>query len=846
MSSSGSSSTATITDAFASVASSGSSPRVGGGDLPFIIFPLDRNLRISQFPTPRPEPLQAYRPQYTTLADGSLLTAVYKADLFSANSRLFGVGALLTLGAINVWTCVSYIRRGRVKDKTLFYLLLASQVLLPLCFSALLAPFFLDNVDCTIVNIVAVLSTELSYTILITGILGLKAYRCLSRSRFILVVVWVLQLSIWVLFALDIRGINSPRRISGSCGTDGSLKFIPIALVLTVVETLFLALCFLYAVWKSTLYPAAQGRLSIALSEKAPADDPRDDTIRRGWWDYVPRAPASEVGSIRGPNRPSESAHGHTTRPSNDDSLVKRLRNSVMRLTTSIDLQQHHHQTTLGGPLEPQTFTRKPSLPTEYPLSQPPRPRHQPQPSQVFSLSEKDRPAPRHSMARMSKEVVPSGRATSVRSINFAPSQLPSQRSSRVDPLHPGPSGQEYEEGNVLAALESLSGKRLPAVLQVRAVIRDEMVYSFVITVSCIVAVVISFWRAKDNDVAFGPSIWLGANWAAISLLVMRTFSKVVQRHEREAILQSPSAYGGPLLSRNDFSPNIAAIALARRRRDALALARNGSSAQSTGQQGQQAQSQAAAAARRRKLARRSSWDYATGVNYTPSLFEDDASIRRREGLRAYDEEKERQRQRHELQDANPFADFNEISPVDIFDVEHGDIGRRKSAEGAFPFSSEEMMLQQQPMIASPWNENPFAYVDFGPSNHSPITGSDAGRDLILSDRRRSTSLRRSVSPFNTGVGRRGSAVSATSSEDRDRSRHLQPFAQMTGISTNATFSRAGPIMVGTGARRGALVGQEVYVPQTTLSTVTPSPSPPQSRNGSAIELLEQPLQSKQ
>jgi len=137
------------TSAIGSVASSGSSPRVGSGDVPFIIFPLERSIRVSQFPTPLPNPLQAYRPLYTTLPDGSLLTSVYKADLFSANSRLFGVGALLTLGAINVWTCVSYIRRGKVKDKTLFYLLLASQFLLPVCFAALLAPFFLDNVNCT-------------------------------------------------------------------------------------------------------------------------------------------------------------------------------------------------------------------------------------------------------------------------------------------------------------------------------------------------------------------------------------------------------------------------------------------------------------------------------------------------------------------------------------------------------------------------------------------------------------------------------------------------------------------------------------------------------------------------
>jgi hypothetical protein len=127
----------------------GGSARIGTSDEPFIVFPLERNIRISTFPDPLPSPLTAYRPSYATLSDGSLLTQLYKADLYSANSRLFGVGALLTLGAVNVWTCVSFIRRGKVKDKTLFYLLLASQLLLPVCFSALLAPFFLDNVNCS-------------------------------------------------------------------------------------------------------------------------------------------------------------------------------------------------------------------------------------------------------------------------------------------------------------------------------------------------------------------------------------------------------------------------------------------------------------------------------------------------------------------------------------------------------------------------------------------------------------------------------------------------------------------------------------------------------------------------
>ena len=339
---------------------------------------------------------------------------------------------------------------------------------------------------------------------------------------------------------------------------------------------------------------------------------------------------------------------------------------------------------------------------------------------------------------------------------------------------------------------------------------------------------------------------------AAISLLVMRTFSKVVQRHEREAILQSPSAYGGPLLSRNDFSPNVAAIAIARRRRDALALARNGSSIPPPPTS---SSSDPAQPARRRKVVRRSSWDYVTGANYSPSLFEDNASVRRREGLRAYDEEKERQLQLQ--RDENPFADFHEISP---FDGEDGDIGRgvgvgvgvgggggRKSGEG--PLGAEEMMLDaesihrgmilQKPMIASPWNENPFTYVDYG--SYPTSAGTNDGA-LDYSERRRS------LSPF-ANPARRGSAVSASSTDERDRQRHLQPLSQMMSVNTGVSQSRAGPALpppTTFGARRGALGGQEIYVPPPALSAITPSPSPPQSQNGSAIELLEQNSRPKQ
>lgn len=129
--------------------------------------------------------------------------------------------------------------------------------------------------------------------------------------------------------------------------------------------------------------------------------------------------------------------------------------------------------------------------------------------------------------------------------------------------------------------------------------------------------------------------------------------------------------------------------------------------------------------------------DFIDGKVYTPSLFEENASLRRREGLRAWDEEKERRRQ--ELQSGqytqdqtthvhrgmdpsqrlpDPFADFRGFAGFEHdVDGEDGDIGRRKS--GGSERGTEELMLEaesipqrsimlQQPMIASPRGENPF------------------------------------------------------------------------------------------------------------------------------------------
>ena len=118
------------------------------------ILPLSTSIAILIFPpslTASTSP--SYMPTYRALPDGSLLTSLYTEDLNNSNARLFGGSALLTLFIINVWIAAAFLRRAQlssIKDKSLFYLLLASQVMGPAAFASLLVPFFSRSANCTV------------------------------------------------------------------------------------------------------------------------------------------------------------------------------------------------------------------------------------------------------------------------------------------------------------------------------------------------------------------------------------------------------------------------------------------------------------------------------------------------------------------------------------------------------------------------------------------------------------------------------------------------------------------------------------------------------------------------
>jgi hypothetical protein len=117
------------------------------------ILPLSTSIPIRIFPpsiTASTDP--SYIPTYHALPDGSLLTPLYTKDLFESNARLLGGSALLTLFIINVLIATTFLHRAQlssIKDKSLFYLLLASQIMGPVAFASLLVPFFTPSANCT-------------------------------------------------------------------------------------------------------------------------------------------------------------------------------------------------------------------------------------------------------------------------------------------------------------------------------------------------------------------------------------------------------------------------------------------------------------------------------------------------------------------------------------------------------------------------------------------------------------------------------------------------------------------------------------------------------------------------
>ncbi|TBU49637.1 hypothetical protein BD309DRAFT_851085 [Dichomitus squalens] len=385
-------------------------------------------------------------------------------------------GALTVYFLMSTYKAIQYTRTVNVKNKALFYMLVVSQAIGIFVSVFFVIADFSSAVDCTATGMLKKGGVLVSTTLLVPGILGTKAYRCLNNAGFVIVVLAVTRAAIIAVSGVVIAEYKGGRRFTGTCETVRESSLLPLSIILQFVEACFICFCFLWAVYRSYRGPADHARLSLPLDEEDETssvgtnekedDDHRAGTSRRGWWDYVPNA-LPEMSAGRGSPYSTRSSPG--------------------------DMMGRFRRWWSGEPMLPSTvFQRKPSIPGEIPLSQPPR---------ISSVSSV---GPRVSISREAVERQP--RASSP----------------------PPPSVME----RII--------RYVPRAELLRNMLKNELLYTtFITTVLFVISIVMLV--GVTQQLLLGANSWSMLDWLIISMCTMHSFSRVARRHEREAWLQDPA-----------------------------------------------------------------------------------------------------------------------------------------------------------------------------------------------------------------------------------------------------------------------------------------------------------------
>lgn len=386
------------------------------------------------------------------------------------------MGGLLVFFMRNARESLFFLRRTRVKDKTLFYLFALSQVL-GLIAVAVRAVGLLDMaVGCYTIGAVSKVFTRLSCDAMISGIIGVKAYRCLGNSRLILLFLLCVTAIMWTLEGLEIANYSAGRSRYGVCQDDGRPSYLSGIVLTEFVEIAVLCACFFLAVWNSCR-TRAEARVTISAADEGKLYERNDANMegvpsRRGWWDYVPEAHANTTNG----GRPYVRAMMHA------------FKEWILRLWSDDDFPAGI------------AYQRKPSLPGEFPLPQPPR-----------------RPAPGRISSRFAFR----------RFTHF--SSLPWVSATRRWGHH-------------------LFSRQL-----FQQMLRNELFYTTMIT-GIIMALAIGLLVGIHSSPELGAEQWVTLNWVIISLFTMHSFSRVIRRHELESVLQHPAAWDRMLRTDGDYS----------------------------------------------------------------------------------------------------------------------------------------------------------------------------------------------------------------------------------------------------------------------------------------------------
>ncbi|TCD66368.1 hypothetical protein EIP91_001417 [Steccherinum ochraceum] len=279
-----------------------------------VVIELTTTVTINHFRRYYDGPIDTFTPEYVALSDGSLVNPPLLDDIKAASLKFAVLAGLFVFFVLNTFTATRYLYRGQVKNKMLFYLLLFSQTFGVAAMVTMIVPFLSPSANCETVAIASRVLVITSYAMLMTGILGFKAYRCLNNSWFVAVVLITLRIAIFTVLALDLSRLRSDRRLSIGCVVKSEPTFLPILVTIQFVEALFICGCFMSASWKASRRPVDHGRLSIqptldlkSLSARASGVASEHQT-RRGWWDYEPPQPPK--GTSRFPPQCRSAVHG--------------------------------------------------------------------------------------------------------------------------------------------------------------------------------------------------------------------------------------------------------------------------------------------------------------------------------------------------------------------------------------------------------------------------------------------------------------------------------------------------------------------------------------------------------
>ncbi|KAG8744681.1 hypothetical protein FRC10_009595 [Ceratobasidium sp. 414] len=481
----------------------------------FAIVPLATTLTINIFPSPRPTDLNAYLPPYEVIPDGSLITPLYHESAVHEHMRIFITGALLMLFIRNILASIDYLRRTKSRDRTLFWLLLFSQMWGPVRFIPITTGFFSPATDCRAIQVVSYIALEISYSILVTFILGMKAYRCLKRSKIVFGVIGTLQLAAYVAFLIGLSKMGAGRELSGDCASGDRDGFTALSVVLQFIESGFVFCC--------CVAPAAPTTAPQHTGEAATTPGPAE---KRGWWDYVPD---DHVG---GPGLTPPKHTAQTEKAAAEDPFMHPVERWRERIVSTI-WKRGEGPTGVPRPASPAlVLPRKSSIHGNEPIPHPDR-------GTFGSLSAKQRAEMEEVAAQMPELALVDSRTGLATGVESARSSARSRGRS----LKLGSKSSESQRGVM----------RMPKMMLLRAVMKDELFYTAMITLSCIVSTIGLVLGAANKRVLFSSGVWLEINWGVVSVLVMRSFAQVIARQERDAVLQDPTAWNVAIRTEDGF-----------------------------------------------------------------------------------------------------------------------------------------------------------------------------------------------------------------------------------------------------------------------------------------------------